>query len=125
MKNIDINKLILVCLSVILPQVLSAQSTDEDSKIYTQKVNRFSSIIEPWNSFRGELTLKETEMAFSPKNAKNKGAFILEYKDIISVKKRYLLIFPNSIVITDKNYAKYKIGTYRRKEIVDTIKSKI
>lgn len=115
----------MVSLSVIVPQLLSAQSTDNDFSTYAQRVNRFSSIFEPWNSFRGKLTLKETEMAFTPKNAKNKGAFTLEYKDIISVKKRCLLIFPNSIVITDKNYAKYKIGTYKRREIVEKIKSKI
>lgn len=125
MKKIVIYKLILVSLSVIVPQLLSAQSTDNDFSTYAQRVNRFSSIFEPWNSFRGKLTLKETEMAFTPKNAKNKGAFTLEYKDIISVKKRCLLIFPNSIVITDKNYAKYKIGTYKRREIVEKIKSKI
>lgn len=125
MKKNNIHIFILVWFTVAVPQVLSAQSGEEDSILHTQRVNRFSSIVEPWNSYRGELTLKETEMTFTPRNKKNKGEFIIEYKDIISVKKRCLLIFPNSIVITDKNFSKYKIGTYRRKEIVNTIKSKI
>ena len=49
----------------------------------------------------------------------------MAYRDIVSVKKKCLLVFPNAIVITDKNYVKYKVGTYRRKKIVETIKSKI
>lgn len=64
-------------------------------------------------------------MTFVPKNKRTNGFFKLAYKDVISVKKRCLLIFPNSIIITDKNYVKYKIGTYKRRKIVDIIKSKI
>jgi hypothetical protein len=122
MKKSTIHKLLLMCIFFTLPQFLSAQTPDNSPEILTQRVSRFSSPFEPWNAFRGELKLKDSEMTFTPKNAKNRGSFLLEYKDLISVKRRCL---PVSIVITDKNYAKYKIGTYRRKEIVDTIKSKI
>ncbi|MDO8967269.1 MAG: hypothetical protein Q8S14_02685 [Algoriphagus sp.] len=125
MKKSTIHKLLLMCIFFTLPKFLSAQSPDNSPEILTQRVSRFSSPFEPWNAFRGELKLKDSEMTFTPKNAKNRGSFLLEYKDLISVKRRCLLIFPNYIVITDKNFAKYKIGTYRRKKIVETINSKI
>lgn len=117
--------LILINFSVLVHGDLRAQSSNKNNYLFTQKVNRFTSIVEPWHSYRGEIMLSNTEIVFSPKNTKNRGAFILEYKNILTVKKRFLIIFPNSIVITDKNYAKYKIGTYKRKRIVNTIRSKI
>ena len=105
---------------------LLAQDSDEADKIvYSQKVNRFNSIFEPWNAFRGTLTLRENTIHFEPKNNKEKGAFSLEYEDIDTVKKGLALILPNKIIIVDNNYSKYKLGTYKRKQIVEIIQSKI
>lgn len=119
-------KLILFLLLFLISPQIKAQNNEIDTVIYSQKVNRFRTFFEVWDLYRGELKLKNNTIEFSPRNKKGRGSFILEYDEIVSIKKRNaLLIIPNYIVLIDKNYVKYKIGTYKRKKIVEIIESKI
>ena len=105
---------------------LLAQDSDEaDEILHHQKVYRTGNILEFWNSFQGILQLKENTVEFIPKNINRRGAFELSYDDILSVKKRPSIFVPNRIFIKDKNHSTFKIFTYKRKQIVEIIQSKI
>jgi len=105
---------------------LLAQDSDEaDEIVYSQKVERRGNILEIWNAFPGTLYLRENTVEFIPKNINGRGAFELSYDDIISVKKRPSIFVPNRIFIKDKNHSTFKIFTYKRKQIVEIIQSKI
>ncbi len=107
-------------------QRIQAQEIEEKNDIiYSQKVERRGNILEIWNAFRGTLYLRENSIEFIPKNPEGRGAFELSYEDVLSVKRRPSIFVPNRIFIKDKNHSTFKIFTYKRKQIVETIQSKI
>jgi hypothetical protein len=125
MKMISIKTLILGVFLLFVTEVVSAQPSEPEKPIYSQRVNRIYSGFDPFSFTTGTLALKHTEIEYIPRNPEGNRHFVLKYEDIISVKKRFLFIVPNLIVITDKNFSKFKIQVYKRRKIVEIIESKI
>ncbi|MCC5921540.1 MAG: hypothetical protein JJU23_12745 [Cyclobacteriaceae bacterium] len=117
--------LITACLlHFIEPKIYAAQNAD--SVLHVQEVKRITTMYEPLRDFKGELKLTSDSVIFTREEGKQPGSFTLSYDDILSVKRAgYFLILPGKIVIEDKNYAKYRLKTFKRKKIVDIIQSKI
>jgi hypothetical protein len=124
MKMISIKTLILGVFLLFVTEVISAQPSEPEKSIYSQRVSRLHSALD-FSVTSGDLSLNERDLVYMPKNQKGRGSFSLKYDEIRSVKKRFTLIFPNAIVITDMNHARYRLGTYKRKKIVEIIESKI
>ncbi|MCC5921541.1 MAG: hypothetical protein JJU23_12750 [Cyclobacteriaceae bacterium] len=118
----------LCCFTVsifsILSLKVSAQNTDQDSILHTQIITRELDLSKGYGGMMGKLQLTADEVIFTSRNKKGIGSFTLNYNDIYAVKKRSL-ITPNRIIIHDKNYAKFTFSTYKRKEIVSIMKSKM
>ncbi|MCH7399553.1 hypothetical protein MM236_16235 [Belliella sp. DSM 107340] len=125
MKKVMLKSWVLVFVLLFKYEFSLAQDNESNPIIYSQKIDRMENILEVWNANRGTLYLRESTVEFVPKNTNGRGAFELEYEDIISVKRRFSLIFPNRIFIIDKNYSKIKIFTYKRRQIIDIIRSKM
>ena len=125
MKMISIKTLILGASFLFVTLLVSAQPSEPEKPIYSQKVGRFHTILNPFSFRQGILYLNESDIMFSPRNEKEVDSFVLDYGNIRSVKRGFLFIWPNKIVITDKNFSKFKIQVYKRRKIVEIIESKI
>jgi hypothetical protein len=119
MKMISIKTLILGGFFLFVTEVVSAQPSEPEKSIYSQHVNRFHSFLESFKGSRGVISLEDSKIVYTARNKKGRDSFVLDYKDILSVRNRFL------IVITDKNYSKFKLGTYKRREMLEIIQSKI
>jgi hypothetical protein len=115
MKINSIKTLILGVFFLFVTLLVSAQPSEPEKPIYSQRVSRLHSALD-FSVTSGDLSLNERDLVYMPKNQKGRGSFSLKYDEIRSVKKRFTLIFPNAIVITDMNHARYRLGTYKRRK---------
>jgi len=127
-----IKKIIILVIPILF--TLSANSQVS----YEQKIGRlkggggviYALFTFPFTTESGKMKLDSTKityrMVLSLQKEINDEELILKYENIRSIKRlNTLLIFPNKLVIKMKNGTFHYFGTYKRKKIIEIVRSNI
>lgn len=118
--------LVLLCLCTLLNSRLPAQ-VSTDTVLYSQRLYReglpFAQYVK---GSRGTLYLTLHKLQFrSFKTTNSSIDFNVTYQDIESIRAVNYLIFPNRILIKTKVGKLYRLYTYKRKRILETVQERI
>jgi hypothetical protein len=89
--------------------------------IYSQKVRREDHLnfVEMFQNRRGIIFLTKDSISFVVKKKKNKKFnFSLPYSEIVSIRKGNTFIYPNIIKIKTTSGYKFKLFTFKRRNII-------
>lgn len=121
MKN-NLKPLCIQFLLILVNSLVSAQN--ESNVVYKQKITRDDvSVGQAIRGSRGTIYLTEDSIIFKArKDVNRKINFRVTYNEIESVKRINPLFFPNRILIRLGNDEKYRLFTYKRRQLIKEIK---
>ena len=110
---------------LLITSIVSAQ--DEAGVIYKQKITREDvPIRQALRGSRGVIYLTNDSVVFKARKQSNREIdFRIAYHQIKSVKRVNPLFFPNRISIKLEENKKYRLYTYRRKQLIERIRNKL
>lgn len=119
-------KLWCTCLlSLLINSIVPAET--ESAIVYKQKVTREDvSIGQAIRGSRGTIYLTKDSVIFKARKEVNrKMNFSIAYNEIKSAKRVNRLFFPNRISISVGNGEKYRLLTYRRRQLIEGIRKRL
>lgn len=112
-------KLILIAYTLL---GFLSYANDEQIILLNQKVSTSHSF---WDAYRIKLIMTEDSLFLISKRKPIERNVSIAYTEIRKVKKGFYFIYPNKIIIYNKNGTFIKLGTWRRKNIYNIIRSKV
>ena len=108
-------------MSLLINSIALAQN--DAGILYQQKVTREDvSIRQTIKGGRGTIYLTKDSVRFEARKEANRTInFSIAYNQIRSVKRVNPLLFPNRILIIHKDGEKYRLYTYKRKQLIQGI----